>query len=259
MNKVISIAFVVAKELYRRKDFYVLFILTVLITLILGSVNLFNEDRVVSYLKEVCLLLIWVSMLAMAVVTTARQLPAETESRTIFPLLAKPVTRAQVLLGKFIGCWLVCGLALLVFYGFFGALSASREHTLPVASYLQTAWMHWFFLAIVIAMTLAGSLVFAAPSSNATIVLIVAVGILLVGEHLNKVAVTTPGFSGVCLSAVYYAIPHLEFYDLRSMVIHNWPARDWGVVLLASAYGAAYTGLFLLVAWLRFRRKVLTQ
>ena len=51
------------------------------------------------------------------------------ENRTIFPLLAKPVTRGQVIVGKFAGCWLACGFALLVFYLFFTLVSGSREHS----------------------------------------------------------------------------------------------------------------------------------
>src|SRR5207245_1905058 len=113
------IAGVVLKELYRRKDFYVLFILTALITLVLGSVNFFGETQTVRYLKEVCLFLIWVASLVIAVTTTARQIPSERENRTLYPLLAKPVTRQQVLLGKFLGCWEACGFALIVFYLFF--------------------------------------------------------------------------------------------------------------------------------------------
>ncbi|MFM1945335.1 MAG: hypothetical protein RI897_4317 [Verrucomicrobiota bacterium] len=259
MSKVMAIAQVVGKELYRRKDFYVLFILTALITLVLGSVNFFNEDHVVRYLKEVCLLLIWVSSLAMAVMTAARQIPAELESKTLFPLLAKPVSRAQVLLGKYLGCWVASGVALVVFYVFFGAISASREHELPFVGYVQAVWMHWMFLGLVIAMTLAGSLVFAAPSSNATIVLIVTVGILFVGQHLYKVAMQTGGFGGWVAMLVYYGIPHLEFYDLRSVVIHNWPARDWVAIVLATVYGAVYSAFFLLGGWWLFLRKVLTQ
>ncbi len=259
MNSILAIAGVVVKELYRRKDFYVLFILTALITLLLGSINLFNDDKIVRYLKEVCLLLIWISSLVMAVVTTARQIPAEIESRTIFPLLAKPVTRSQVVLGKFLGCWAACGLCLLVFYAFFGVISASREHELPWASYLQTLWMHWTLLGILVALTLLGSLVFAAPSSNATIILVITVGILLMGQHLNKVASRLAAPSGTILSVVYFAIPHLEFYDLRSVIIHNWPARDWGMVGLATLYGAAYAALFLVGACLAFRRKVLNS
>jgi Cu-processing system permease protein len=257
MNKAFAVAFVVIKELYRRKDFYVLFILTALITLLLGSVNLFNEDRIVRYIKEVCLLLIWLSTLVMAVVTAARQIPAETESRTLFPLLAKPVSRHAVLIGKFLGCWFACGLALVLFYAFFGAISASREHTLPVISYLQVVWMHWTCLAIVLALSLLGSLVFAAPSSNATIILIVTLGILLLGQHLNKFSTQLPTIPGFLVSAAYYALPHLEFYDLRSVAIHNWPAREWTAIALATLYGACYTAFLLAAACALFRRKVL--
>src|SRR6266404_5614971 len=58
-----AIATLVVKELFRRKDFYALFILTALITLILGSVNFFNEGNIVRYLKEICLFLIWTASL----------------------------------------------------------------------------------------------------------------------------------------------------------------------------------------------------
>src|SRR6478672_5622238 len=71
-----AVAGLVIKELFRRKDFYALFILTALITLILGSVNFFNEAHVVRYLKELCLFLIWVSSLVIAITTAARQIPA---------------------------------------------------------------------------------------------------------------------------------------------------------------------------------------
>src|SRR5882724_6621541 len=123
MNKVLAIAGVVIKELYRRKDFYVLFVMTAVITLLMGSVRFFGDDKIVRYLKDICLLLIWASELVIAIATTARQIPAERENRTIFPLLAKPVTRWHVILGKFAGCWLACGLALVVFYLFFGVIS----------------------------------------------------------------------------------------------------------------------------------------
>ncbi|MGN6555930.1 MAG: ABC transporter permease, partial [Verrucomicrobiota bacterium] len=166
MNKIFAVAGVVIKELYRRKDFYVLFILTALITLIMGSVNIFNDGHIVRYLKEICLQLIWVAALIISITTAARQIPFEREQRTIFPLLAKPITRWQVMAGKFTGCWLASGLALLVFYVFFAAVSASHEHTLPWAAYLQALWMHWQMLAIVIALTLLGSVALSTPAAN---------------------------------------------------------------------------------------------
>lgn len=257
MNQILAVAGVVVREIYRRKDFYVLFVLTALITLLLGSINFFNDDAIVRYLKEICLLLIWISSLVIAVTTAARQIPAEIESRTVYPLLAKPISRPRVVLGKFLGCWLACGLALLVFYLFFGIISASREKTLPLLSYAQVLWMHWLLLAILVAATLLGSLIFAAPSSNATILLVGTGAILLLGQHLGTLSAQLAAPTGPLLGIAYYLLPHLEFYDLRSVVIHNWPARHWGLIGLATLYAAVYTALFLVGACAVFRRRAL--
>src|SRR5262245_48485797 len=76
-NNVLAIAGVVIKEMYRRKDFYVLFVLTALITLVMGSVTFFNQDNIARYLKEICLFLIWGASLVITITTAARQIPAE--------------------------------------------------------------------------------------------------------------------------------------------------------------------------------------
>src|SRR5881394_2852841 len=160
MNNLLAVASVVIKELYRRKDFYVLFVLTAVITLLMGSLNFFNDDKIVRYLKEICLLLIWISALAIAVGMSARQLPAERENRTIFPLLAKPVTRGQIIAGKFFGCWLAVGLSLLVFYSSFIILMGARYgHWQPLIM-LQAFWFEWVMAAVIIALVLFGSVVF---------------------------------------------------------------------------------------------------
>lgn len=255
MNNIFAVAGLVIKELYRRKDFYVLFVLTALITLLLGSVNFFNDDRIIRYLKDVCLLLIWISTLVIAVTTTARQIPAERESRTIFPLLAKPMGRGELIVGKFAGCWAACGTALIVFYFFFGVIVASKEHTFALGPYVQAIWLHWMCLGIVIAMVLLGSIVFAAPSSNATICLIVIVGIMFAGGHLNGIAIGMRGYSGVIVYALYYLIPHLEWYDVRDLVVHNWGSIDWLICGGATIYALLYVGFLLGVTWAVFRRK----
>ncbi len=306
MNNVLAISGIVIKEIYRRKDFYVLFVLTALITLLLGTVNFFNDPKIVRYLKEVCLLLIWISSLVIAIGTAARQIPAERENRTIFPLLAKPVTRGQVILGKFLGCWLACGMTLLVFYLFFGVVSESRgrngtppaeasavvappggaapapsqahdhdhdhDHTggdshdehectagrSVVMNYVQALWLHWLLLGVVTAMVLLGSVVLSAPSVSVTISFIGVLGILLLGEHLNKVALRQPQPIQAILYTGYFLIPHLEWFDIRDRVIYDQPPIALVDCGLAAVYAVAYTGLFLFLAWLAFRRKTLT-
>ena len=257
MNIVFALANVVIKELYRRKDFYVLFVMTAVITLVMGSVTFFNDAKIARYLKEICLLLIWVSALVIAISTTARQIPAERENRTIFPLLAKPVTRAQVVLGKFVGCWLACGLALLMFYLFFGVISGAREGNWPLLQYVQAFWLQYVMVGVVVALVLLGSVVFTAPSSNATICFVIVVGILLLGRHLNVVALREPEPLRSILYTIYFLIPHLEWYDIRDFVIYDQGLIAWVDCGLATLYAMGYAALLLFATWLVFRRKPL--
>jgi len=258
MNTVWALTGVVIKELYRRKDFYVLLVLTALITVAAGSANFFNDSKIVTYLKDICLLLIWISALVIAIGTAARQIPAEREQRTIFPLLAKPVTRWQVILGKFAGCWLACGLALVVFYVFFVVVTGTREHHWPLLNYFQAMWLQWVMLGVVIALVLFGSIVFSAPSANATICIIVVAGILMIGRHLNKVALQQPEPLQSIIYVIYFLIPHLEWYDVRDLVIYDHGLVPWVDCGLATLYGAVYVLFFLFAAWLAFRRKTLS-
>jgi ABC-type transport system involved in multi-copper enzyme maturation permease subunit len=257
MTVVFAVAGVVIKEMYRRKDFYVLLILTVVMTLLMGSINFFDDDKIARYLKEACLLLIWISALVIAISTIARQLPMEKESRTIFPLLAKPISRAQLVVGKFLGCWLACGIALVCFYVFFGCMSFSRERHLFLLSYFQAATLQWAMLAVVIGMALLGSLVFAAPSSNGTIIFVFVVGILFVGGHLHHVALrmTQPGEAVTTL--IYFVIPHLEIMNVQERIIHDWPLIEWRYFAAAIVYALAYSAVFVFFTCLLFRRKAL--
>ncbi|HEX4343080.1 MAG TPA: ABC transporter permease subunit [Verrucomicrobiae bacterium] len=257
MNNAFAIAFVCIKELYRRKDFYVLFVLSALITLMAGCGSFFHDTSIVRYLKELCLLLIWISALIIAVTTAARQIPAEREQRTIFPLLAKPVSRWELILGKFLGCWLATGIALVLFYVLLGIVSASREHTWPLLNYFQALWMQWAMLGIVIAMTILGSIVFAAPSSNSTIIIVVVLSILFIGGYLHTLALGMVEPSQTITTVIYFIIPHLELFDVRDLIVHERALVPWWAVGADSAYAVAYSFFFLFAAWTLFRRKAL--
>ncbi len=257
MNKIFAVSAVVIKEHYRRKDFYVLFFLTAVITFVMWLMNFFHDEQIIRFIKEICLLLIWISAIVIAVTTAARQIPAERESRTIFPLLAKPIARWQVMLGKFFGCWLATGFALLVFYLFFGLVSASRDHTLPVLAYFQAFWLFWQMLGIIIAMTLLGSVVLSAPSASMTIIFIITVGILCLGGFLHKVSLGMTEPSASIVTAIYFVIPHLELFNMNDLIVHDWPIVPWLDVLIATLYGLAYTAFFLVGACLVFRQKAL--
>ena len=147
-----------------------------------ASVKFFDDDNIVRYLKDTCLLLIWISSLVIAIATPwPGSCRPRRKTAPFFPCWPSRLPAHNCLSGKFLGCWLACGLALLVFYLFFGASAPAGEHHWPLVNYLQAAVLHWAMLGMPIALVLLGSLVFTAPSSNATICLVIAAGILLVG------------------------------------------------------------------------------
>ncbi len=254
MSSIFAIAHVVLLEMIRRKDIYVLFFLTALVTLGAASVNVFDDPAVIGYVKELCLLLMWICGLVITISCTARQIPQEREQRTIFPLLAKPVTRAEVILGKFAGCWAAAGISLLAFYLLFAVVTLAKSTEMEWATYMQALWLHWMALGVVAALVMLGSVVFAAPSSNSTICFIAIAGILLLGRHLNKVSAQLAEPLGSIVQIIYFVIPHLEWYDVRGKLIHAQPHIDWLPWLGATLYAVSYMAFFLYLAWLRFRK-----
>jgi hypothetical protein len=110
-------------------------------------------------------------------------------------------------------------------------------------------------LSVVIGGTLLGSLVLSSVAANITISTVATVGILFIGRHLNKVAAQAGEVPGAILSGLYYAIPHLELFDVRDLIVHNWPLISWRIWGIATAYALLYAGLLFLASWLGFRRK----
>ena len=257
MNKIWAIARIALLEMSRRKDAYVVVLLAAVLTALTASANFFNDDQIVRYLREVCLALVWIGSLVLAVISTARQLPNEHSNKTIQPLLAKPITRAQVLLGKFFGCWLANGVALLILYALFLSMSSWKGGQISLLGCSQAFFLHWLLLAIVISGALLGSLVFTAPSSNAVIALITTGGLLFLAQHLNKIALKMDEPARSLFYGIYYVVPHLEWYDTRLLIIHNWPAIPFTAILIAIAYAVFYSAVFIVVANLIYSRKAL--
>jgi hypothetical protein len=110
-------------------------------------------------------------------------------------------------------------------------------------------------LAVVIALTLLGSLVLSSVATNATMTVIVTAAILLVGRHLHKVALRAGELPGTLLTGLYYLIPHLELFDVRDLIIHNWPLMSWHIWGIAVLYAMVYAALLLFASWLVFRKK----
>jgi hypothetical protein len=53
----------------------------------------------------------------------------------------------------------------------------------------------------------------------------------------------------------YFLMPHLEWYNLQDFVVFGSGSVGVGPVLLATLYAAVWVAIFLVLAWVGFRRK----
>ena len=86
---------------------------------------------------------------------------------------------------------------------------------------------------------------------------VVVLGILLLGRYLNQVALQQPEPLSSLVYGLYFLIPHLEWYDVRDLIIYDWNPVGWLDCALATLYAAVYMALLLFATWLVFRRKAL--
>jgi hypothetical protein len=114
-------------------------------------------------------------------------------------------------------------------------------------------------LGIIIGLVLLGSVLFTAPSSNATICFVLIAGILLLGRHLNVLALQQPEPLRTIVYVFYFLIPHLEWYDLREFLVNERTLPGLADCGLATLYAAIYAATLLFATWLLFRRKPLNQ
>ncbi|MBR4258484.1 MAG: hypothetical protein IKQ17_05600 [Kiritimatiellae bacterium] len=82
-------------ELWRRNDVFALVLLGLALMVPLSMASPFGAEGASRYLDEVALLLVWGFSLFVVLGAGQRLFPPEFESRTIYPLLAKPVSRGK--------------------------------------------------------------------------------------------------------------------------------------------------------------------
>ena len=151
-------------ELWRRNDVFALVLLGLALMVPLAMASPFGAAGASRYLDEMALLLIWAFSLFVALGAGQRLFPPEFESRTIYPLLAKPISRTRLLVGKYFGAVAASWSALAFFYVLFAASVLLRGGTFA-AELPQAVALHFAFVALAVAVSLLGSLLVTASAS----------------------------------------------------------------------------------------------
>ncbi len=172
-----------------------------------------------------------------------RQFPSEIENRTIYPLLAKPLDRMNLMLGK----WMACSLGGLMVYILFFLLAWFCAPAVPNLSggmLLQLLLFQPLLLAWVSAFALAVSLALPRGVSHVTVV-----GLLFCGEAFYQ--------WGAAKWPLLYGVPRFGGVDLATRFTDGIPAMSLGDTLWMWIYVILW--ILLCLTWARglFVRRML--
>jgi len=239
-------------ETVRRKDLYVVWMLA-LFGLAGGNFLASAGVRgVETFLRDVTLTVVNFLSIAICIWLAARQIPEELSRRTLFPLLARPVRRFDVLLGKFLAVWLLsCG-ALLVLGGI--AWVGLLKHGAAIGPiYWQYLFLRMLSFGPIAAMTMSLSLVLSAPATVVLSGLLTLCGSAFAKSLYGAVREASP-VAHWPLKLLYFLLPHLDLFDLSRRTQFNYdPVAGW-VLGALTLYAAVYVLVFLGLGELRFRR-----
>lgn len=254
IRRIHAVASVVWLEAMRRKDAYVLFILAATLLGAVVSLNAFGLGNAARYILDLSLVLAWVFGWILAISITCRQLPREEARGTLFPLLAKPLSRAELLIGKWIGAWSISCVATVIFYTIAMALTLVRGGSVQAAVITQGLLLHCLSLAIVSAVAL---LFTTRMTGDAAVAMssVTTIASFLVVPRIPEFAARAPGLRGSIMLVLYHVLPHMELFDMRKRIVHGYGPIDTGTFLLVTGYAVALVAALLLLSWFTYRNR----
>lgn len=224
---------------------------TLFLSLILG---LMAADQELRALEDFGLSLIELLTLAGAVHAAATVILREMETKTIYLILSRPVTRGQYLLGRFAGLMASAGLSM-------GLMAAAHLAILLLkgwtwhSGYAWALFGAWLKVLITTALT-----AFLAVFSTSTLTALVIAGILwALGHFLPEIRFMirwgSETWSRAPLQLLSYAIPDLQLYNLRDRLTPLPGAAPEAALWKWLGYAAAYAGCWLLAAARLLKKK----
>lgn len=258
MLRIWTIAYMIWLEVIRRKDVYVLLILLGALLVSLVSLDIFGLGGVVRYVTDVGLLMAWIFGWILAISVSSRQLPQEESRGTIFSLLAKPIGRFEVVVGKWLGSWGIVCASTALFYLLVAGIVLVKGGRIHPVSLLQGYLLHSFALGIMSAVAVAFSTRMNKDAA-ASISYVLTGAAFVVVPRIPEFMAWESGLRGGILMFLYNLMPHFEVFDMRKRIVHDYGPAEWRIIALVAAYGVALMALFVLMAWLAYRKKLFSR
>lgn len=174
------------------------------------------------------------------------------EKRTIYTVLSKPVSRGQVVLGKFLGLGALIALLIL-------AMLLIHQITIFIyeGSFDPYLLITFPFTLLEIAVILGILLLFSSFSSS-TLTSIMGVIFFVVGHAMPDLKIFAESSKVEALKhiayAFYYVFPNLENFNIRSELVYGLPL-PMDQMIFSACYGVIYSIFLIYVTTLVFERR----
>ena len=265
MPAIATIARNVFRESVRDKVLYSLVFFAVLLIAVSYLLGQLTAGQDVKIIKDLGLAAISIFGLLIAVFIGVGLVWKEVEKRSIYSLLAKPITRAEFLLGKYLGLALTLIVNVAVMTAAFYAVLAVMQWVTPVA--LVKAWAApatdpRMLAAIVLIFTelllVTAIALFFSTFSNPFLAAVLTIGLWVIG-HFNsdlrnfEAVVSSPAVAWLA-RGIYYVLPDFSSFDIKPQVV--WGERVPALyVALTIAYGLTYVVFILAASVAVFQRR----
>ena len=265
MNAVRSVAIAVFRESVRDRVFYNLVLFAVLLVAASILIGQLTAGQDVKIIKDLGLAATSLFGLFIAVFVGINLVSKEVERRSVYPLFAKPVRRAEFILGKYAGLLmtLLANMAVMTIALYAVLYFLSRD--VPPA--IQSAWdapamdpallkailLIYVNLAVVTAVAL-----FFSTYSSPIVSTIFTLGVYVAGQFAADLKrfdliVDSPGAAAVA-KACYYVLPDFAKFDVKLAVVHGIPVSQ-AYLASTAAYAAMYIAALLFGAVVIFSRR----
>jgi ABC-type transport system involved in multi-copper enzyme maturation permease subunit len=249
-----ALAWGVVLESLRRKDLWVVAILGGLILIGAGALGIFGVEGLGVFIKDLASTVLGFCSTIVACLISTRLIPDEVKQRTLYPLLARPVSRLDLLIGKLIGAIGVAWISFLM-------LSAMTAFALLLFHIPMTAIMLQYMIAKMMGLALVCSVglafsTYMTPAGAATMTLIFSFCSAAISRALFMAGAGQPSMQWL-FKLINGAFPQPHLYDFGALATYNWSLRPASLFLDLFIYLLAYGSAMVAIAWLKFRKQAL--
>ena len=246
----------VVLESIRRKDLWVVAILGFIVLAASSAIGFFGSAGLETFVKDLAVTVLGLFSTVIAVVVSCRVLPEEIKNRTLYPLLARPITRLDLILGKWVGAVLVTWLGFLLLLAT-TAVALIGFHVHFEAIMLQYAFLKMLGLAVICSVGMALS-VYMTPSAATVMTFVLALGSSILSRAMTMAYEQSPEILRGLFKVFNAMLPQVHLFDIGARATYmGWSPVPMWVVAALVVYLFAYASAMMAVCFAKFRRQAL--